>query len=454
MATYFDDTLTGTLNTLLDAHTADSGGGWTKVVSAASTWDNRLSGDGFVFKGGSSSANGYLYKRTTAMPVADYQVDHTFKVKSILASDSVGAYARIVDFNNNYRVILTQDGSIFLRRIVAGAQTTLATGTVTLVVGETHTISLRVVGSLLTMLFDGAVVAPTSGSNPVTDTSFASAGSGGIAIGFASSTAQSASTGMQGDRVTITDPPLVKTVAPVVSGTRVVGETLSSTTGTFTGAPTSYTYQWLRDGSPIVGATSSTYVLDGADAAHTLRCAVTAHDSVTSTDSLPADSNGLAVVAEIVGTDVQFWTAAGFGLGGAPGIQIPNPAAVWDNVTHAETVAGDVEYRVVYVKNVHSVRSATVTVGWVSAQTTSPTTDIAIGVAVEPAGSDVTAIANESTPPVGVTFSAPSTEGAGASLGTLAPGQARGLWMRWTVIAGTADLPADTCTLAYSATPV
>lgn len=250
----------------------------------------------------------------------------------------------------------------------------------------------------------------------------------------------------------VTHAPTIDT-SPVVSGVRVVGQTLTTTDGTWTNSPTSFPlYDWQRDDVSIGAANASTYVLQAADVGHTIRCAVIAANS--SGSSAPANSNGLTIYPEIVGTDVQFWTAAGFGLGGAPGIQIPNPSAVWDNVTHAETVAGDVEYRVIYVKNTHAVRSATVTVGWVSAQTTSPTTDIAIGVAVEPAGSDVTAIANESTPPVGVTFSAPSTEGAGASLGTLAPGQARGLWMRWTVIAGTADLPADTCTLAYSATPV
>jgi hypothetical protein len=53
--------------------------------------------------------------------------------------------------------------------------------------------------------------------------------------------------------------PPVNTVAPAVSGTATVGQTLSSTTGTWTGLPTpTFTYQWQRAGSNISGATSST----------------------------------------------------------------------------------------------------------------------------------------------------------------------------------------------------
>ena len=68
----------------------------------------------------------------------------------------------------------------------------------------------------------------------------------------------------------------VNTVAPVISGTAVVGQTLSSTTGTWTGAPTpTYAYQWKRNGSNIASATSSTYTLVQADATFAITCAVT-----------------------------------------------------------------------------------------------------------------------------------------------------------------------------------
>jgi hypothetical protein len=53
---------------------------------------------------------------------------------------------------------------------------------------------------------------------------------------------------------------------PTISGTAEVGETLTATAASVTGNPTpSRTWQWLRDGSNISGATSSTYTLVSAD---------------------------------------------------------------------------------------------------------------------------------------------------------------------------------------------
>lgn len=87
----------------------------------------------------------------------------------------------------------------------------------------------------------------------------------------------------------------VNTVAPVVSGTELVGETLSCTEGTWTGTPTpTYTYQWQvsDDGvggwSNIGGATSNSYVLQSAEEGKYVRCAVTATNLV---DSVTANSN-------------------------------------------------------------------------------------------------------------------------------------------------------------------
>lgn len=241
------------------------------------------------------------------------------------------------------------------------------------------------------------------------------------------------------------------TVAPAVSGTRVVGESLATTDGTWINSPTSYAYQWKRDGVAISEATASTYVAQTADVAHTITCAVTASNANGASD--PATSNGLNIVAEMIGGDVVFKLAAGGGLGGSPGTVISSPTSVYDSVTFPEAQTGDTEYRVVYITNSHAVRSLTLTALWVSAQTTSPTSDIAVGVAVEAAGQDVTAIPSESTAPVGVTFSAPSSEGSGVSVGTLTAGQSRGVWLRRIVLPNTTSLTSDVCTLAWSGTP-
>lgn len=81
-------------------------------------------------------------------------------------------------------------------------------------------------------------------------------------------------------------------VAPVISGTTTVGQTLSTTNGTWANSPTSYTYQWKRDGSNISSATASTYVVVGADSGASITCAVTATNAA---GSASATSNALSV---------------------------------------------------------------------------------------------------------------------------------------------------------------
>ena len=87
----------------------------------------------------------------------------------------------------------------------------------------------------------------------------------------------------------------VNTVAPVVSGSGVVGQTLTTTNGTWSGTlPFTYTYQWQRNGSPISGATSQTYVLVSADAGTNVRCVVTATNAI---GTASANSNAISVIS-------------------------------------------------------------------------------------------------------------------------------------------------------------
>ena len=108
--------------------------------------------------------------------------------------------------------------------------------------------------------------------------------------------------------------PPVNTVLPVVSGSLAVGQTLSCTTGTWTGSsPISYSYQWcqalladdrsiLTDdndrplGVEIYGATLSTYVLQDADRSEYIFCIVTA----TNFRSVSADSDPVGSVKPLV----------------------------------------------------------------------------------------------------------------------------------------------------------
>ena len=62
---------------------------------------------------------------------------------------------------------------------------------------------------------------------------------------------------------------------PTVSGTARVGEKLTASAGTWAPAPVALSYQWLRDGAAISGATKSAYTLVAADSGHRVSVRVT-----------------------------------------------------------------------------------------------------------------------------------------------------------------------------------
>lgn len=66
------------------------------------------------------------------------------------------------------------------------------------------------------------------------------------------------------------------TVLPAITGSTALAGVLTCSTGTWSNGPTGYTYQWLRDGAAISGATANTRTVAAADQGHTLSCAVTA----------------------------------------------------------------------------------------------------------------------------------------------------------------------------------
>lgn len=83
--------------------------------------------------------------------------------------------------------------------------------------------------------------------------------------------------------VVLTDPTgavrlgrITNTVAPAVSGGAIFGRTLHATPGEWSVDDVTVTYQWLRDGNAIPGATERTYTTRRIDRGHDLRVVVTA----------------------------------------------------------------------------------------------------------------------------------------------------------------------------------
>jgi hypothetical protein len=119
----------------------------------------------------------------------------------------------------------------------------------------------------------------------------------------------------------------VNSVAPVITGTAEVGEVLSASTGTWSGVPSSYAYQWQRnDGGgwvSIGGATSSTYEVVEADEECTLRVGGIASNAAgagaeafsEATAEVPAAPSG---VAEVTTFDFTGLDSGQFDVGAAP----------------------------------------------------------------------------------------------------------------------------------------
>ena len=76
----------------------------------------------------------------------------------------------------------------------------------------------------------------------------------------------------------------VNSVAPNVTGLTYVGDLLTTTDGTWSGTPTSFSYQWKR-GATNIGTNANTYTLVSADAGLNITCVVTATNATGSTNA-------------------------------------------------------------------------------------------------------------------------------------------------------------------------
>lgn len=86
---------------------------------------------------------------------------------------------------------------------------------------------------------------------------------------------------------------------------------------------------------------------------------------------------------------------------------------------------------------------------YVSANTPLAGSTIDIGVGTAAINGTEQTVANESTAPAGVSFSAPSTADSGLALGSIPAGQHKAIWLRRTITAGAGSSANDTFTLGY-----
>jgi hypothetical protein len=124
-------------------------------------------------------------------------------------------------------------------------------------------------------------------------------------------------------------------------------------------------------------------------------------------------------------------------LGGAKS-STAAPASLFDDVSSTEATAGDVEYRCVYVHNAHASLTLIGAVLFILANTPSTSTTVDVGLGTSAMNGTEQSVADESTAPSGVSFSAAANQAAGIALGDIPAGQSRAVWVRRTISAGAA----------------
>ena len=127
---------------------------------------------------------------------------------------------------------------------------------------------------------------------------------------------------------------------------------------------------------------------------------------------------------------------------------------LFDDVSGAESQAGDIEYRCLYYHNGHATLTAQNFAVYIQSNTPAAGSDVSIG--LDPAGIGdgsatgvATTPADEDSAPAGVSFSQPSS-GSPLSVGNLAPGQSIAVWIRRTISAAAAAHNADQVDIGWT----
>jgi hypothetical protein len=82
------------------------------------------------------------------------------------------------------------------------------------------------------------------------------------------------------------------TVAPTITGSARVGQTLTVNAGTWTGTPTpTFTYRWYNSSAYVIIGTSSTYTVASSDIGYIIYCVVTANNNTSNVSALSADTS-------------------------------------------------------------------------------------------------------------------------------------------------------------------
>lgn len=147
----------------------------------------------------------------------------------------------------------------------------------------------------------------------------------------------------------------------------------------------------------------------------------------------------------IAATDIKRYKTTN-NLGGAITANEVNDATlaeVFANISSAEASSGVTKYACIYVRNKHGSLTLSAVKHWILSNT--PSADTTYEIAVGKAGKNnpEPAIADETTAPTGVTFSAAANEAGAQSLPDLGPDDYIAIWLKLVVNANAAAVNLD-----------
>jgi hypothetical protein len=149
------DSFTDVNGTVLTAHTSDSGHTW--AASGGSTF--KIQSNATYTEG-----NNNTEECLSSFSFADGEGTITFEWPSDIAgTENIGICFRgAIEASAKwkaYEAIVTSKGELILRKFLGGSTpTTIKTGTVSLAVGQTHTLGFKAEGTKLKVLFDGKII--------------------------------------------------------------------------------------------------------------------------------------------------------------------------------------------------------------------------------------------------------------------------------------------------------
>lgn len=128
---------------------------------------------------------------------------------------------------------------------------------------------------------------------------------------------------------------------------------------------------------------------------------------------------------------------------------------LFDDISGAENAASTVDYRCIFVHNSNASNALENAVVYLSAETSggagiAVAADSTAASAIASGSTQALTVANETTAPAGpLTFSSPTTAGAGVALGNIPAGSCKAFWIRRTA-ANSAALSVDGVTIAVA----